>query len=275
MTGQTISPARSEGTMRTTALAARPGPTRCGRRTGNREGRVPVRPRAGPGVTGPADPRGGPGSGAGRWDGGRTSSARSRRCRATWLGRARHRARHRTTTRRSHWPRFPQANRPWRSMGADLKNAHVVGLKWAEASNGRQVGHVFGRRSARSIARRTMRLARPRIWLRRLLPCIALTCENMPSQVHPGQVWGTAGRAGSNDSVWRHAKVQEETRRKCILCHEIGWPRCIRLCRATAGNPGVLCHAPPEGPVLCGGSSPRPRGHTSCTHRPPARSRAS
>src|SRR5258708_21402874 len=95
-------------------------------------------------------------------------------------------------------------------MGADLKNAHVVGLKWAEASNGRQVGHVFGRRSARSIARRTMRLAPPRIWLRRLLPCIALTCENMPSQVHPGQVWGTAGRAGSNDSVWRHAKAQEE-----------------------------------------------------------------
>jgi hypothetical protein len=56
---------------------------------------------------------------------------------------------------------------------------------------------------------------------------------------------------------------------------EIAWPRCIRLCRATAGNPGVLCHAPPEGPVLSAGSSPRPRGHTSCTHRPPARSRAS
>src|SRR5258708_27281917 len=78
-------------------------------------------------------------------------------------------------------------------MGADLKNAHVVGLKWAETSNGRQVGHVFGRRSARSIARRTMRLARPCIRLRRLLPCIALTCENMPSQVHPGQACAQLG----------------------------------------------------------------------------------
>ena len=56
---------------------------------------------------------------------------------------------------------------------------------------------------------------------------------------------------------------------------EIACPRCILLCRASAGNPGVLSHAPPEGPVLWAGASPRSGGHTWCTHRPPARSRAS
>jgi len=79
----------------------------------------------------------------------------------------------------------------------------------------------------------------------------------------------------SQTIVWRHAKVQQETRRTCISCREIACPRCILLWRATAGKPGVLCHSPPECPVLCAGASPRSGGHTSCTHRPSARSRTS
>ncbi len=48
---------------------------------------------------------------------------------------------------------------------------------------------------------------------------------------------------------------------------------------ALSGNrreiPESLCHPLPGSPVLDAGSSPRSRGHTSCTQRPSARSRAS